>query len=174
MLLDPAAANAFIAGYKRVLLRIADDDDDRQGGRTVLEALAHARDRVKKNPVLLEQALVELETSAPTLDGEVVRAIRTLRVDDWVYLRDSKTYAIFIQRSGEFALGVLALTQRLRDIVGGTGAVIEAGVVRYCGQFVCDGLVSRVVSLGPSYRRSFGDTYRVLRATGRFQVGGEA
>ena len=174
MLLDPAAANAFIAGYKQVLLRVAGDDDDRVGDRNVLKALADARHRVKHNPALLERALVELQASAQPLDDEVLRAIRTLRVDDWVYLRDTKSYSVFIQHSGEFALGVLALTQRMREIVGESGVVIETGVVEYCGRFVCDGLVSRVVHLGPSYRRSFSAAYRALRANGRFEVCGEA
>jgi len=174
MLLDPAAAEAFITGYSRVLRRVAGDVDDRGAGRGMLKVLAQARHRVKQNPALLEQAVAELQASVQPLDEEVLCAIRTLRVDDWVYLRDTKNYSVFIQRSGEFALGVLALTQRMRDIVGGSGVVIEAGVVEYRGRFVCDGLVSRVVHLGPSYRRSFDAAYRALRARGRFEVGGEA
>jgi hypothetical protein len=172
MLLDPAAADAFIAGYKQVLLSIA--DDDRPAAGSMLESLVQARDRIENNPAFLERAVVQLEQSGQTLDESVLRAIRTLRVDHWVYLRDSRRYSIFVQRSGEFALGVLALTQRIRDIVGTSGIVMEVGVVRYCGRFVCDGLVSRVVHLGPGYRRSFGETYRVLRAQGRFQVACEA
>ena len=174
MLVDPSAANAFISGYKQVLLQVAGDDDDRMDRRGILGALTDARDRIKQNPELLEEAVVELQASDRPVDEEVLRAIRTLRVDDWVYLRDTKSYSVFIQRSSEFALGVLALTQRMREIVGGSGVVIETGVVRYRGRFVCDGLVSRVVHLGPSYRRSFSAAYRALRATGRFEVGGEA
>jgi hypothetical protein len=173
MLLDPAAANAFITGYKRVLLRVAGDGDDGGAGRSTLQALAHARHQIKQNPAVLERAVVEVQGSDQPLDAEVLRAIRTLRIDDWVYLRDTRNYSIFIHLSAKFALGVLALTERMRDIVGGSGVVIETGVVRYHGRFVCDGLVSRVVHLGSGYRRSFGEAYRALRASGRFDVRGE-
>ena len=174
MLLDPSAANAFISGYKQVLLRVAGGDDGRMDRRGILETLTDARHLVKRNPEVLEKAVVELQATDQPVEEEVLRAIRTLRVDNWVYLRDTKSYSVFIQSSGEFALGVLALTQRMRDIVGATGVVIETGVVRYRGRFVCDGLVSRVVHLGSGYRRSFSATYRTLRATGRFDMSGEA
>jgi hypothetical protein len=174
MLLDPAAANTFISGYTQVLLRVAENAGDQVEGRTLLEVLVDARKRIKAEPALLEQAVVDLQSSDQPFDNDVAGAIRTLRVDDWVYLGDTKTYSVFVQRSCEFALGVLALTQRMRDIVGGSGVLIETGIVRYRGRFVCDGLVSRVVHLGSAYRRSFGDAYRALRASGRFEVRSEA
>jgi hypothetical protein len=174
MLLDPVAANTFIGGYTQVLLRVAENAGDQVKGRVLLEVLADARTRVKAEPALLEQAVVDVQSGDQPFEDDVAGAIRTLRVDDWVYLRDTKSYSVFVQRSSEFALGVLALTQRMRDIVGGSGVVIETGVVRYRGRFVCDGLVSRVVHLGSAYRRSFGDAYRVLRASGRFEVRSEA
>jgi hypothetical protein len=168
ILIEPAAAGAFIAGYKQVLLRVCGADP--RSDRDTLQSLACARHRIKENPALLENAVAELEENEEPVGEEVLRAIRSLQFDDWVYLRDTRNYSVFVQLSGEYALGVLALTQRIRDIVGTSGVVIETGVVRYCGRFVCDGLVSRFVHLGPGYRRSFSDAYRSLRAKGRFDV----
>jgi len=168
-LLDPVAAHAFIAGYKRVLLRVAGSTRE---GRDVLGTLVQARHRVAENAALLDQAF-DGETTPP-VDPAVSRAIRTLRIDDYVYLKDTKDYSIFIQASGNSAFGVVGLTERIRDIVGASGVMIETGLVRYRGKFVCDGLVSRLVYLGPGYRKNYGAIYRDLRTQGRFQVECEA
>jgi len=165
LLLDPVAAAAFIAGYKRVLLRVAGSTPE---GRDVLGTLVHARRRMVENAAVLDQAF-DGETTTP-VDPAVSRAIRTLRIDDYVYLKDTKNYSIFIQASGNSAFGVVGLTERLRDIVGASGVMIETGLVRYCGKFVCDGLVSRLVYLGPGYRKNYGAIYRDLRTQGHFQV----
>jgi len=168
-LLDRAAADAFIAAYKRVLLRVV--GSTRENGSDLLGTLVHARRRVVENAAVLDQAL---GGETPPVDPAVSRAIRTLRIDDYVFLRDRKDYSIFIQASGNSAFGVVGLTERIRDIVGGSGVMIETGLVRYRGRFVCDGLVSRLVHLGPTYCKSYGAIYRDLRTQGRFQVECEA
>lgn len=169
-LLDPAAADAFIAGYKRVLLRVI--GDTQKNGSDLLGTLVRARRHVVENAAVLDQAF-GAETTPP-VDPVVFGAIRTLRIDDYVYLKDTKGYSIFIQASGNAAFGVVGLTERIRDIVGAPGVMIETGLVRYRGRFVCDGLVSRLVHLGPAYRKSYGAIYRDLRTQGRFQVECEA
>lgn len=169
-LLDPAAADAFIAGYKRVLLRVVGSTEET--GVDLLATLADARSRLVMNAAILEQAFGGKTT--PPVDPAVCRALSTLRVDDYVYLKDTKGYSILVEASGNAAFGVVGLTERIRDIVGASGVMIQTGLVRYCGRFVCDGLVSRLVHLGPAYRRSYADIYRGLRTEGRFQFECEA
>lgn len=164
--LEPAAADAFIAGYKRVLLRVADGTGET--GSDLLATLVRARCRMVDNAAVLGQVF-DGETTPP-VDPAVFRAISTLWIDDYVYLKDTKDYSIFIQASGNSAFGVVGLTERIRDIVGVSGVMIETALVRYRGKFVCDGLVSRLVHLGPAYRRSYAEVYRDLRTQGRFQV----
>jgi hypothetical protein len=65
---------------------------------------------------------------------------------------------------------VLGLTDRLRDIVGGSGIVLETGLVRYRGCFVCDGLVYKKLWLGPNYKKSFNAAFSEMKAEGRFYV----
>ena len=58
-------------------------------------------------------------------------------------LRDTTKYSVFIEADGNEAYAVLGLTQRVRAIFGGTGAVIRTGVCRFHGVYVCDGMYPR-------------------------------
>jgi hypothetical protein len=171
--LEPAVASAFIAGYKELLLQIAGRGRASKT-RNVLSVLASARRRLIERPALLDEALAELKARSQGLDDRISRAVRTLRVDDWVFLRDTKTYSIFLHPSGDAAFAVLGLTERVRDIAGSSGVVIETGIVRFAGRFVCDGLITRIVHLGPNYRKSYSRAYSAAKAVGRFHVRDEA
>lgn len=167
-LLDVAAAGTFIEGYKRFLLTAAEADRANKG--SLLETLVDVRDRITENPASLRAALAVARSAMPDIGAPVLEAIGTLRVETWVYLKDTRSYAVFMDPSGEFVFGVRALTQRVRDIVGTSGVLLKTGIVRYCGYYVCDGLVSDVVVLGRNYLRAFIDTYMELKQRGRFEA----
>jgi hypothetical protein len=171
--LEPTVANTFIAGYKTLLLEIAGRGRARRG-RNVLPVLASARDRLREKPALLDDAVAQLNARSEQVDERVIGAVRTLRVTDWVFLRDTKTYSIFVHPSEETAFGVLGLTEPVRDLAGASGVAIETGLVRYAGRFVCDGLISRIVHLGPSFRNSYSRVYSAAKAAGQFHVFDEA
>jgi len=173
MILDLRSASAFIAGYKRLLLEI-DGPRRETRARHLLHALVSARRRLSKDPALVDEALASLSAKSSVIDSEVICAIRTLKVEHWVYLRDTKLYSIFVHSSAHSAFAVIGLTDRIRDIVGGSGMVIETGIVRFSGRFVCDGLISGIVHLGRNYRESFNRTYRALKSKGSFHVNYEA
>jgi hypothetical protein len=171
--LEPIVANAFIASYKRLLIEIAGRSRASRDDN-LLSVLATARQRLTEKPALLDAAFAELEARSDRVDEEVVCAIRTLRVTDWVFLRDTKAYSIFVHPAEGEPLGVLGLTDPVRDIAGSAGVAIETGIVRFAGRFVCDGLLSRIVHLGPNYRKSFSAVYITAKAEGRFHVRAEA
>ena len=173
MTLEPGAASVFIAGYKAVLLEIAGRRRASKS-RHILPVLAYARRRLTEKPALLDEALAKMKGRSNGLNEEIIRALRTLRVNDWVFLRDTKTYSIFVHPSEESAFGVLGLTEPLRDIAGAPSVVIETGIVRFTGRFVCDGLITRIVHLGPGYRSSYSRVYSAAKAEGRFHVRDEA
>ena len=81
-----------------------------------------------------------------------------------------KVHSIFMDAETKRAFGVLGLTERLRDVVGGSGVFLKAGLVRYQGRFVCDGVVTRTLWLGPSYKKSFNAAFLEMKAEGRFYV----
>ena len=169
MTLEPTVANAFIAGYKRLLLEIGLRGRASKT-RNILSVMAAARRQLTETPGLLDEALVKLRARSEGVDEEIVRAVRTLRVNDWVFLRDTKAYSIFVHPSEETAFGVLGLTQPVRDIAGASGVAIETGIARFTGRFVCDGLVTRIVHLGANYRKSYSRVYSAAKAKGRFYV----
>jgi hypothetical protein len=153
MRLAPTDAQRFIQGYKLLMLEVLGEQEDRLTG-SVVPLLAKARVKLAGKPILLRQSIARLESRHVRLDREVVTALEGLEVRQWVYLRDTKLHSIMIDSSADRAFGVLGITQGIRDIVGGTGIIIEAGLVRYRGRYVCDGVISQAVWLGPGYRKS--------------------
>ena len=172
MYLAPANAQRFIQGYTLAMLEVLGEQKDGIPG-SVVPLLAKARAKFIRKPTLLHQAIARLKARNVRLDPEVVTAIERLEVRQWVYLRDTTRHSIMIDSAADRAFGVLGLTQGIRDITGGTGVIIEAGVVRYHGQYVCDGIISEVVWLGSGYRRSWNDTFREIKSSGRFYVKAE-
>jgi hypothetical protein len=165
MIIDPLSASKFIAVYKALLLEI-----DRTGpdGRksNLIKRLVTARSRLSSDPSLIEHALAALKSKSAAVDPEMVRSLRSLEVENWVFLRDTKVHSLFVHPSEHRAYGVLGLNDRIRDIVG--GVVIETGLVQYAGRFVCDGLVSRILWLGKNYRNNFNRAYQAITSEGRF------
>lgn len=167
MVLDPNDAAAFIEGYKSILLEI-----DRQSpGQQKLEltnTLVKARSKYFSDRSLLDTALATLSEKSSAIPPEVVSAIQSLQLKNWIYLRDTRSHSIFMDPDSEVAYGVVGLTNRIRDIIGGSGASIETAITPYRGHYVCDGLISSVVWLGPNYKRSFTSALARIRALGQF------
>jgi hypothetical protein len=61
---------------------------------------------------------------------------------------------VFLDSESDSALAVVGLTDRLRDLLGGSGVYLETGVVEYAGRYVCDGPFRSLADLGPNYRQS--------------------
>lgn len=169
MHLPEPAATTFIKGYTVVLSQIHDLMAE-SPKKEMLTRLAAARARLVADPSLLDTALRELSSRSIEVPAEVVAALRSLEVKKWVYLKDGRSHSVFIDPSGERAFGVLGLTQALKNILGGAGAIIETGIVSYLGHYVTDALVSSVVWLGPNYRKDFSADLARLRKSGGFHV----
>jgi len=93
-------------------------------------------------------------------------------VQQWVYLKDTSRYSVWLDEPCEQAYGVLGLTQAVRDLMpGGSGVVVRAGLMSLGGRWVTDGLFDNAVWLGPGYRRDFTARYQQLKQAGRFGLG---
>lgn len=167
MILAPNDAAAFIEGYKSILMEIDRQSPGKQQ-RELIDTLAAARAKYVADRSLLDAALAALSEKSPAIPSDVISAIRSLELKHWIYLRDTRSHSIFMDPDSEVAYGVVGLTNRIRDIIGGSGAVIQTAVTPYRGHYVCDGIVSNVAWLGPNYKRSFTSTLARIRALGQF------
>jgi hypothetical protein len=173
MLLPREQALRFIAGYKSVLLRILADTDTPLSG-SINNDLVAARSLVKVDRSLIESALVELTTEGNSVELSVAAAIRSMKVDFWLYLRQTKTFAVFLDKESKNGYAVRALTTPLNELLDAPPFALEAGLFEFEGLFVCDGLALNPVQLGPGYRSQLTLAYAQLRKEGKFHVRAEA
>jgi hypothetical protein len=169
MLLPRESALRFIEGYKAILLRVLADAGIKRT-RSITKDLAAARSHAKDKPELIETAVAELQSIGQPVEPAVIAAIKSMKVDQWVYLRDTKTFAVFIDKRVENAYEVRALTTPLNELVDDPPIAFETGVFEYEGVYVCDGLVLNPVALGPGYKTQFRAAYTAIRKAGRLHA----
>lgn len=168
MKLERTEAEAFIRDYQLVLLMLT-TRRDAASRQDFLADLMDGRRKLADQPELIDVAPEKLDAKGVNVDPCVAQAIRTLRLREWIYLRDTRYYSIFLDSESDAALAVVGLTDRLLHLLGGSGVYFEAGVVEYAGEYVCDGLLNTVALLGPDYRRSCNEAYGAIRKAGGFQ-----
>jgi hypothetical protein len=169
MLLEPLQAQRFIAGYKAILLHVHAVAKLKKS-KSVIADLAAARGYLTKHPQNLNAAFTALEAEKRGIEDEIADAIRSMRVDQWVYLRHTTRYAIFIDHEMTTARAVRALTDPIAAITGKPAVTFKAGVFEFDGCDVCDGIIDTLVYLGPGYRATYNAAYARLRETGHFLV----
>ncbi len=170
MVIDKAMAERFISEYKKFLLAIYQHASGTPEPQRVIEKLAAARERFVSNRRLLDEYLIDLEDGSEPIDRQMILAIRSLEFSRWVYLRDLKSYSIFLKVGGEYGYGVLGLNDKIKTITNGPGVFLEAGVVVLDNQYVCDGLIATAVHLGGNMRNSWNELYKELKQSGNFKV----
>lgn len=172
MVIDPQSAQIFINGYSKLLAEVHRLSNGR-AGMTLLEMLADAREFIMASPSIIVSAASALERKDSPVPLEVIAAIKSLQLKQWIYLRDTTRYSVFIEPSGKDAYAVLGLTNRIRDLLGGSGVSFRTGIIEFAGHFVCDGVISNPVWLGANYRKDFSANLAILKNEGRFHVSPE-
>lgn len=165
--IDPASALAFIDTYKATLLEIAGPGPD---GVAVTQHLAHGRDLLLQDPARIDGAVARLRAAGQAPDEDVLLAMRDIRLQRWIYLRDTRSHSIFMEPGGDTAYGVLGLTQRIRDITGESGMIVETALLAYRGHVISDALIASVARLGPDLRRNCTAALSAAREAGRFST----
>lgn len=173
-LIDHDTAMHFIEHYQRLLHEVMvhrsfpQDSLDQENS---LNALMQARNWMVEHPQTLQDALDALHQAKAPVPPDVEQAVRSLRVQRWVYLRDTAHYSIFLPVTTDEdpqAYAVKSLTTRLRDMTGCSGMVLSTGLMDYAGGITLDGLIAPVVYLGPNYRQSHAEYLAQARALGQF------
>ena len=130
--------------------------------------LAEARKIIITSPSTIDAAALSLEKKNHLVPQGIISAVKSLQLKQWVYLRDTTRYSVFLEPSGKNAYAVLGLTNRIRDLLGGSGLSFQTGIVEFAGHFVCDGVVSNPVWLGTNFRRGFSAHLATLKKEGKF------
>lgn len=169
MLIDACDSARFIETYSLLLSRVSGARVPRTSG-AYHRYLVDARERLVSQPALLDDVLTALKREGQHVCPEVIAAVRTLQVKRWLFLKETARYAVLIDPDADCVYGALGLTQRLRDVIGGSGAFLETGVLAFNGRYLIDGLVANVVWLGPNTRKEGAEWLRRLRAEKRFYV----
>ena len=167
MLLPRDQALRFIEGYKSVLLRVLNILGIERTD-SIISDLSKARAKILENSDLTERAIAELSVQGCPVEADVAQAIRSMKVSQWVYLRHTKTAAIFIDKEVQNAYSVKALTTPINQVVDEPPSMFTAGVFQYIGFFVCDGIIENPVMLGPGYKAQFNAAYSVIRKAGHY------
>lgn len=144
MKLEPHIAQVFISGYQAILFNLTGPRKTATR-RDFLARLVDGRRQLAEEPSRLDVVLKEIRAKRFHVPLQVEQTIRTLRVGNWIYLKDTRYYSVFLDSNVEWGLGVAGLNDRLRDIVGGSGVFMKTGVVEYGGRYVCDGLIEDFV-----------------------------
>ena len=165
MILDERSAAVFIDGYQKLLLEICGSTG---GNVKFLERLVEGRKKLMSDVSLLDDAVSRIHHRGQHVDETVVAAATRLQVKSWVYLRDTRRYSIFMEPAGKLAYGAVGITNPIKELLGGSGVLVETALLPYDGCIVCDGLMSPVAWIGPSYKRDFNEALSTIRSAGNF------
>jgi hypothetical protein len=169
MQIDEPTAQRFIQAYMAFLGSLL-SEQSKQGLQNS-QWLVKARALWAADPSMLQAYRQAQAQQSVAVDESMLDAIAHARVDRWVYLKDTRSYSVFLDAHATQAYAVLGLTQRLRDVgLDGSGVTFKAALVPLNGHWVCDGLLADPVHLGSNYRREFNTQYQALRQQGRFSL----
>ena len=167
MLLPYTFAMDFIQDYTAVLMEIFTSSGFKETNNFISD-LANARDQINIHPNALTEAVTTLKSRDHLINSEVEAAILSIQIDQWIMLRQTSQYALLLDSNLNNAYATKALTTPINEVVNGKSISFKAGLFVYKGHFVCDGIISKPVHLGPNVLRDFNDAYIQLKKQGKF------
>lgn len=166
MLLSPKDAKRFMATYERVAIAVhalaALDPPD-----TPTASLVMARERLQETPELLAEAVTYLKRQGSKTDPQVVEALRQMKLDEYLHLKDLKRGSIFLSTDGSEAYSAIGLTQAPGAIIGTRGHVVKTALCPFADKILCDGIFIARAQIGPSLWSEFHRRDLSLKAAGR-------
>jgi hypothetical protein len=167
MILSTKQSSEFIKDYSLIMTQIYGLSTDKSKS-SIAKIIAIARKKYCKDHSILESSLKILKDRSITISPEVISAVRSLEVKNWIYLKDTRSYSIFIDSSTKTAYGVLGLTERLRNMIGGTCAVVETGLLKYDKKYIFDGIVSQILWIGKNLKQDYSAMLKEIKRQGQY------
>jgi hypothetical protein len=171
-LIESNQAHRFIVAYKAVLSEILRESGEVMD-KDLVSSLACARAFLKRNPESLGTALAALGVAGVSIPTDVQRALKSLRIERWIYLRSTTRHAIFIDQAVEHAYAVLGLNDPIQDTVGSSAVAFESAIFSFAGHYVCDGIIQNPARLGPGYKAQCNVDLAAISKRGRFHLNPE-
>ena len=94
---------------------------------------------------------------------DIKLALKSLRIERWVYLLSTTRYAVFLDLAVKNAFAARAQTNPIETMIGVAAFVFETGLFSFTGRWVCDGLIQNPVRLGCGYVAEVNAALAVLR-----------
>jgi hypothetical protein len=135
-----------------------------------IEMMAEARQVMIDDPSLASHAAASLAERDHPLEPDFLKAVGTIRFQKWAYLYDLPTRSVFMDMDVDEAYGVLGVTQPIRELIGGTAAIIEGGLMEYRRRYVFDGLVTSRVWIGPNMMVGLVEDFERIKEEGRYHT----
>ncbi len=173
MILPPTLSRPFIRTYQALLdtttmMLNPEAFVNATSKEDKLRNLQNARESLFSGEVLFEEVLSRTREDGVLLDDEALGAIRRLRLQRWIYLRDTSRGSILLDMEMPASYLVVGLTEPLRTLTGRCSIVLKAAIAPMRDMFFSDGLMATVVYIGPNIRSDYNDKQRRLREQGTY------
>ena len=163
MRLSQEKADEFIKEYSLFLFEVAQAHgapDDAQ----LLEILAFGRQAFLSNPTLLN----EYQQNYQKMPSWIFNAISNLMVKNWVYLKDTSQYSVFVNTDENKSYAVIGLTEPVKNIFDRSGMYIETGVFICENSYICDGIFSNAVVIETNNKKRYSKLFQEQKSLGFF------
>jgi hypothetical protein len=159
MILPDSTARTFIRTYT-ALLDMTARMLDMKATNEKLRGYYLKREALLKGEVAFDDVLAAVREENIELDAASLDAIRRLRLQHWIYLRDTRGGSIILDNEAPVSFQVLGLTEPLRKVIGSSGRLINAAIAPMGSVFIADGLMSTVLHIGPSMRGDLNERHK--------------
>jgi hypothetical protein len=125
---------------------------DTKDTREKLRGYYYKREALFKGEIAFDDVLAAVCEENIELDVVSLDAIRRLRLQNWMYLRDTRGGSIFLDNEAPVSFQVLGLTEPLPKVIGSSRRLIKTAIAPMGNVFFADGLMTTVLHIGPNMR----------------------
>ncbi len=159
MILPDPIARTFIRTYTALLDMTARMLDMKVTGEGI-RGYHLKREALFKGEIGFDEVLAAVREENIELDAASLNAIRRLRLQNWIYLRDTRGGSIILDNEAPVSFQVLGLTEPLRTLTGSSGRLIHAAIAPMGSVFIADGLMSTMLHIGPNMRGDLNERHK--------------
>ena len=167
MILPDSIARTFILTWSILLDTAARMLDMKSTGDTHRDYYL-TREALFKGEIGFDEVLEAVRAENIALDEASLDAIRRLRLQNWIYLRDTRGGSVILDTEAPVSFLVLGLTEALRTLTGTSGFLIKTAIAPLGNVFITDGLISTMLHIGPNMRGVLNERHKRIVQQGAY------